>query len=280
MIEIKTVDLEGFNQFVGGFQRAVQISSQDAVNYQTGRIMDRIAKELPPKTKAKAQKKAAWQVRKSFYAVKRGSDVYDLSGNKPLFKGKQSKGDGMTWLYASPIVIVGTPKKYDKTGVSAAQMMLMHKREQSRAESNRWQEAGKRGKQRIMLVNKPVVRATQARAFVRQVRDSFGKLKASFLKGMRSVGRVKIDVPSIAAKHLQDSKGMFVPVRPNDVSPATIIISQSPGCEHPNALKTIKGVVIRQLFAMKKDMELYFAGTKKAADFRKKNGFKKFVGMN
>lgn len=283
MIEGTKIEVQGLNEFVGVFQRVLKITSRDAVQYQSGRIMDRLGKELPPDSRDKARKKATWQVRKSFYWIKRGSGVYDLTGNKPLFKGDQAKGKNTVWLYASPEILVGVGTKNDKRGVDASQMISMHKVQRNRTEKNRWMDGGilrrRVGReQRAMIVNKPVVRASQAKAFIKKVHDSFGKLKASFLKGRNSVGStVKISVPAIAAKHLEDSKGSFVPVRPNDVSPSTIIISQSPGCEHPAALKTILGVVTRQRHAMKKDIDLYLRGIKSASDFRRKHGFQQFM---
>ncbi len=274
MIKVETVDLSGLDQFIGAFARATQITSRDAVTYQTGRLMADMANGFPPKTVAKADKKAAWQVRKSFYAVKRGSGAYDLDGQKPLFEGRQAKGTGIVWLYSSKTVLVGTPKQYDKTGVSRSQMMSMHKVQRNRVDK-RWTQIGMRKKQRVMWVSKPVVQASEAKAFIGTVRDEFGKLKASVLKGRNNVG-LKIELPNFVKKHLQDSKGGFIPVRPNEVSPSTTIISYSPGCEHPRVIKLIKGYLRKRSEAIKKDLVLYYSGIKNASDFRGNQGFKQY----
>lgn len=270
-----TGDASGLDQFIGVFARATGIKSDQAVNYQTGLLMNDIAKEAPPKTLAKAERKAKWQVRKSFYAVKRGDDIKEFGGSKPLFTKGQSKGKDTRWLWASPNFLVGTEKKNDKTGVSASQMMAMHKLQQART-GQRWIEKGKRGKQRVVIVSKPVVKATQAKAFAKKIRDTYGKLKASFLKGAGIV-RAKVSLPNFVKKHLTDSKGGFIPVAPGP-NPFTVIISRSPGCEHPQMQRIVRAAVKKRFFAMKKDIELYYRGIKSASDFRKKHGFNLILG--
>lgn len=273
MIETKSIDTSGLDEFIGAFARVTEISSRDAVNYQTGLLMNDLATQAPPKTLDKANRKANWQVRKSFYAVKRGDDIKQFGGSKPLFKGDQARGEDTVWLYASPTVIVGTPKKFDKTGVSDSQMLSMHKAQQKRSDQ-RWTQAGTRGHQRVMLVNKPVVKASAAKSFARQVRDSFGKLKASFCKGA-SIVKANLRVPAFVKKHFSDSKGDFVAVKPGpDVF--TVIISQSPGCEHPSLLSIIRGAMKTRAIKLKRDVELFYSGKKNAADFRKAKGFSHF----
>lgn len=228
----------------------LQVNGQLETRKQAGLLQEEVMKGANPQNLQKAKARAEKDVKKSFYGI----------NVSQTFKGAKAgeKHGSMVWLYASPKALVGVERKNLKTGVGAAQMMPLY-RKQQKSTAGAFARLGKRGNQHVMKVLKPVVKKTEAKRFAKVLQDSFGKLKASFVKGAKACG-ARFRIPSWVSKHLGDARGNYVDRTNNRSNPTFTMISEATGCTARASLKNINRACTKRAFAMKKDMENQLRG--------------------
>lgn len=314
MIEVRTVDLSGLEQFNGAFARAVGISTTDAIEYQGGLLMQDLTKAAAPRSLSKSKQRAEKGVNMVF-AVTPKSNLSASQRSSKFSRSKKAKmysaSEGeMQWIYAAPMALVGAKKSLfikdtgagGLYGVSRSdRMSLLYKANQGKM-GKKWNDMGvrKRGffkvekfgrgrkggkattwvniqsRQHVMSINRYLVPKSVHSKFVKSIQDTFGRLKASFALGVNQI-RVKFTIPEWINRHIMDrsAKGSF-DFSKEPVAPTMTITSNQSGCESDASLTAIRAALHKRLASIKKDIKLYWSGIKNADDFRKQTGFAAF----
>lgn len=264
MITITGIDITRLNVGVHQAVRALGVKTADFVFVRAGLLVKRLTLKSLPTNLAKAQKQADLDVKRSLYPV---------SGK--LFTGRKAKKTtgGGRWMYAYPknesghSGLVGVGAKDWKPNADG---LLLHRTEQKRQKGPRWLTFGKRGNQRVQIIDKPVVAKSVYKKTVRAVRESFGKIKAAFASCWAPL-RVTGSIPNWIAKHIpgQIAKGCRVIPDLKGDKPNITIIVRAKGIEGKKQLSIIRGGLKAEFYAMKKDVQLYLSGVKKLSDFGK-----------
>ncbi len=249
MFAIKNIDQSRLKVYLADRIEKLNLIEKDEVKIQAGLLQGDLVKGADPLNLAASQKKARVRSQKSFYTIPRPGH-----GLNDIFKGvKRGKPGGqMIWLFSSTGVLVGVNKRHDKTGLTAQQIMelnILHKK----TEGFPYRDLGRHGHQKVIDVNKWVVKESQFKQFLKLLSDSFGKLKASFAHGSETIG-AKYRLPNWVKKHIKPNNGSFVN-RIETKTPSFTIISYASGSESEASKKNISRAVIKRAESMKKDME-------------------------
>lgn len=230
----------------------LQLNNQLETRKQAGLLQQEIMKGANPKNLKKAKTRAEKDVKKTLFGV----------NVSETFTGAQAgvKHGSNVWLYATPSALVGVDRRNLKTGVGAAQMMELFRRQQ-KSTAGSFARLGKRGNQNVMRSLKPVVKKTEAKRFAKILGDSMGKLKASFCIGAKAVG-ARFTIPNWIGKHISSgsARGNYIDRTTDRNNPTFTIISEATGCTSRGSLQNIARACNKRAFAMKKDMENQLRG--------------------
>jgi len=277
-----TVDMTLLHQRIPEWAKIVGVTVDDALAYHAGQLKWELMAGAPPKSLAKSQAKAVKDTKKVFFAGKEGGKALDI------FFGPQAQGKGMRWLYAGPKYLVGVQPDDFQPGMGVDQMQReMNEYRRGFFRGAGWHEIGIRGRgagaetggQHVHRINRTIVRRGELEKLRKVLKNNFGKLKAAWAVGMEQfpVAASKA-IPGWVKKHIPTASGR------NEIhlsGPATYveIINFSPGVTHDRAMANVRRAVKKRAGAIKKDLQLYLQGIKKAADFKMPSLFKLTLGL-
>jgi len=145
---------------------------------------------------------------KTYQAIDRMGAMlfYPLPFPNMIGVAKKSKPDGTLWLYASPRFLVGVSREKYNLDISARTIALARKGGTRMRGERKWIDAGSRGMQRVMILNKRVVRPTSLTEGMAIAKSNVGKLKGAWIGAGLNLG-LAVDGPDWAAKHATDGHG-------------------------------------------------------------------------
>ncbi len=259
-----TFDVTRLNVVMNRYVTELGMCAKQVTVWRAGQVVKEIVTDLPPKNLEKSKSIAAWQVRKNFYDLKKGSFRFNGSPKKA--------GNGLTeWLYMDKgqKYLVGTHRTNLQPGLKGAALLKrMFVEKKLKGKGRRWLNVGNRGRRSVWLIDKPIITTAEKQRLVEYTQKSFGKLKASFAVGWDWL-KIRGVKPRWIFQHVRSGKarGRIIPnIQGN--RPSVTIISNATGCESEQALHLIRGALISQAEKMKADIRHYATGLKKVDRLR------------
>lgn len=245
-------DMTGLNRVVDRFIREVGFSGWEVIRDQGGMLMGELVTATGPRNLGKAKNGAERDVKRTFYRVP-----------QRMFEGQKRRGDDAIWMYSGPVFLVGTLQQHWKPSASINQMADLHYKATPDA---KWRMVGTRGIQEVWIVDKPVVGRASYQAFIRKVTERFGRAKAAWAVGARTI-KPNLRIPAWVRKHVDNGKapGAFINGLFNRSSPNLTLISRAKGVESPKSKQMIRSVLKRRIARASKDLSLYLKGVKNKA---------------
>lgn len=145
---------------------------QQFVKIEAAQLAYLIAQRFGPKKYDSTKTKIKKDLRKVFY--QEPSELLDQS---------QSGAGDVRWIMAGPEFLAGVEKENDKTGLSTDEAIKVYYRAQlsQKYKGTKFGDMGvRRGKQRIMLLNRAMVGKSVLAGIETKIFDKIGKAKASF----------------------------------------------------------------------------------------------------
>lgn len=176
---------------------------QQALRVETGQLAGRIADKIGPRTKNKAKKQASRAVRGAVNILPEGEEFMDQPGVKYA---------DWTWLYASPVALVGIKNADYQTSLDGESALDFFRQQQHEGPRKpEYIQVGKRGGQHIMQANKGIINRTAGRTVIASIYDKMGELGAAFYNvAVRYVPRKQIPALMVsrmpAAEAVQKSR--------------------------------------------------------------------------
>lgn len=254
-----TVDTTKLTATLRRYASELNLSFQKVVRHQAGLLKVDIVAALPPKNLARSKQQAEKDARKVFFP-------------KPVktFTGSQAEGKQMRWLYAAnqpARVLVGVSRADYQPELSADQMRRVQY--ETRLRGKAWEQIGTRGKNnpfKVMRLNRVVVARGRLKQHIKALKDSFGKLKASWAVDWERFNIART-LPGWIRKHVPTAKGRTVDMSKLADTPFVEIISDATGVSKPQALKAIRAAVKKRVGAMTADLRNQLRGAYKRAGF-------------
>lgn len=253
------VDMTKLNAALRRCASELNLSFPKVVRHQAGLFKADVVAALPPKNLARSKKSAERDAKKVFFP-------------KPqqTFTGDQAHGKGMRWLYAAnqpARVVVGVSDADYRLDLGPDQMRRVQY--ESELRGKKWEKIGTRGKKKpfnVIRLNRVVVQRGNYRKHIKALKDSFGKLKASWAVDWERFNIARA-LPNWIRKHLQVAKGRTVDMSTNRDNPFVELISNAAGVSKPQAIKAIRAAVKKRVGAMTADLRNQLRGAYKRAGF-------------
>lgn len=256
MLSIKNWDITTLQVRVGDFQRHFGLSKDEAILRQGGLLLRDLVMESPPKTLASSQKKAEDFAKNVFAPMPR--DVFT--------KSQRGGKNGITWLYSGPQFILGVNNEDYQPGKSASDLRAIYKTASRKGSfGKRYERIGKRGGQAAIRVKRMVVGRQNLRALIKQIRDSFGKLKGAWSEGWDFFG-VKFPLPGWIRRHQGKGRGSYLLTKGEKSS--LTLINRAHGVESEYSRRAITHALRRRAGAIQADIRNQIRGAYRKAGFR------------
>ncbi len=222
--------------------------SKEVVKRQTGLLMREVTDQLPPANRKRLESIIGRDIRSVFHAK-----------SKLMLKGRQAGKGEIVWLDVGPNHLTGVKRSLYHPGSNVSQMGSMYKARAGKM-GNKYEQAGRLGKQKVQLLNRVVVNSRDLAKFELQQRAKAGKLKASFALAWNLITPSGRRPAKWIMRHVENNtaKGGFVNGLSVPGFPQFTIISRSPGCESANAARAIYGALKTRSMAIQSDIKNWF----------------------
>lgn len=192
-----SADLHSLSKTMYGYKEQLAIPEQQVVEDQTRLAAQEIIHQSPPIKKLKTALRIERAGRKLLF--------HTLPTPNMVGVGKKSRSGGLLWLYASKRFLVGVAARefYDQGMSMGAKAVAAVIREKgtSKLASRKWISMGHRGKQKVMLINRPIVQDQKLEQGIKIVQSSIGGLKGSWVAAAKQAGVMLKDVRAWVKKH-------------------------------------------------------------------------------
>jgi hypothetical protein len=214
--DLKTeVDLRGLNSFNSQLLGVLIGSGQggDARRFiatEAGQLAWDISKQLGPRTVADGKRKIENSARQVFFPI-----------TVPVFGGVKRGGNDMQWLFASSKMdyLVGAASEDVQANLQGKEMQDAFRRA-NRQRGPRWAELGKRGKQRLMQIQRIIVSPGALKGLITDTSKLVGTLRASFAYTASLLVPSK-PIPQWISKHFGSAANGRAIYRASDLGNAT-----------------------------------------------------------
>lgn len=224
------INATGLNQLIGELQDAMIAYGDEAdfrklMRDQAGILAKEISLKLGPKTQAAGEKKLESVIGKAFTEI-----------TVPVFpQSKRGGGKGpLQFMFASsdPNYLVGVDGKATITSTMSAAELAKQSR---RSMGVKWEVVGRRGKQRVVKLNRYLVQLGRKNQLLDALKNRIGRMRATFAYAAAALGRK--DTPGWVSRHFSavrsEGRAIFDMAKLKDKDQPQIVFgSRVPGIEN------------------------------------------------
>jgi len=241
------VSLAHLHHQMGRFVTELGMGVKTVVRDQSALLQKDLMVSLPPSNKSGLEKRIARDVRKVI--IPRFGDWKIKKMGLANGQRKSKMGNDIVWLEAGPKWLTGVNKGWfreNETPASLKQIFDHNRGKMGKMRIN----IGYRGKQRVHLIKRFVVKKGVFNKFVKAQTELVGKLKASFvLAWFWGVAAPKGgNIPKWIARHIENRtvKGSFISTLNDKDRPTMTIISEASGVTRQHSRNVINAAMRRR----------------------------------
>lgn len=245
------------NEFSRGINRLVTrvgLDSKRVVKKEVGELVKTLVKISPPSNLASSKKKPEKSVRLVFRAPPNDA-----------FRGKKLGRKNYRWLYASPDALVGVDAKdyrLDLDSNTAKRQLYNPPRGKAGI------DLGRRGKQKVIQINRKIVRRQTFNQVIRKVQNNFGRLKAGWMVGVFN-GQLQLTggnrPPAWVTKHRSGVRGATINGLETPGNPSFTIINNAKGVGSERVREITASALKIRAKAMAANLKRILSGQKEYA---------------
>jgi hypothetical protein len=244
------IDTTKLNSAMRRYVSELGFAAGEVVRNQTRLLMRDIFNHAPPTSKSKANQRINRDINAKMTTLPQS------------LRGKKS-GPKRNWLNVSPWDLIGVDPQNDYRRSSDVYKPFRN-RDFARS---KFPVAGRRGKQKIRLVNRMLVTKAAKSQLSKRLMNRVGRIKASFLVGWYSISKGGWSPPAWVSRQIYKGVGHFADITHSKDKPSFTIIANATGVESDRVVGIVRKAVNFRYHSMIKDVQLYMKGIKKKAGF-------------
>jgi hypothetical protein len=250
-------DISRLNERMGKYAQALKLEPRAVVKMQAGILSRELAEGAAPRSKQALDRSIEKDVGKIY-----------APAPKQMIPMAHRQGKGFVWLMATPVAVVGV-EDYDYHLSDTVEDMTRQFRKAPQL-GKRYEDIGRRGVQKIVRLNRIVVKRPIYNKFLTELKKRAGILGGSWVIAWAVLQPKGRKPPAYKFRHVQDgtARGTYIDGLGIPGKATFTLINRATGCERPRQLEMLRGKLRHRLEAMTKDMKNQLRGAYKRAGFR------------
>lgn len=287
MIEVKEVDLTAFNAGLRGLVGVLNLHPKDVVRVESTRLLTMLIRVTPPKDIQKTKKVIANQIGNKFQLAERARSGGELSEDRGSFFGNFIRGNaeargmssstfgagktGIEWFGVTPQTLYGVTKEADRRNDSVDELQRLSYTLTGKGRRTYGFSKGSHN-QNIRIISDVLTNPATVTKLIRRLQKHVGRLKAGWtvaFKPLQAMGAKMPSLPKYVKDNMEGARGGYVNEINTPGFPSFTMINKAKGASSRSMDFWMNVALQGRAAAMKKNLELMFAGKKSIGDYAK-----------
>lgn len=239
------IDMTEFNSSVINYVANLGQAAGMVVRRQAGALASTLIRISPPTDVRLTKQRIKDRVSQRFVKMNNSDRKFRRGGKG----GKHGRGD-IRWYSWQSDALYGVQKQNDMRDASVEDLrQLLHTMNVKGTKT-----LGQRGKQRVVVWQKQLVRKATVNKLIRRIQDHVGRLKAGWVVSWQGFGSPGRQPQAYVMKHLAGARGSFIDNTRSTQQPNATITNSSVGADKLKG-KIVQNALKIRIEAMRKDVE-------------------------